>query len=276
MALAIFLLIVWLFPELAQIDQPTEPPAPPNSGERADVNLNLALGNPSRATPDPSNPNNYLIGRDQYVLSYDRDGGIPNWVSWHLSAADMGPTDRSEFQPDPSLPQGWYRVRPSDYTNSGYDRGHMAPSADRTRSEEDNLATFYMTNIIPQAPDNNQGPWVQLEEYSRDRAREGNELYIITGVHGSQGSLAEGRVRIPSRVWKVIVVLPEGGDDLVRINDRTEVIAVDMPNEQGIRQDDWRSYLTSVDEIEERTGYDMLSNVNPIVQQALEGVVAAP
>lgn len=304
LALAIILLIFWLFPELqdgGQTNDPAQPPSasqqaeqpndsfpppgadqpndtglPPRSGQQANANLNLALGNPSNATDDTNDPDNYLISRDQYVLSYNRDGGIPNWVSWHLSTADMGSTDRSSFQPDPDLPQGWYRVRPSDYTNSGYDRGHMAPSADRTLSTEDNLPLFFMSNIVPQAPDNNQGPWVQLEEYCRDLARGGNELYIISGVRGSQGTLSQGRIRIPSQVWKVIVVLAEGDDDLVRINNRTKVIAVDMPNRQGIRADDWRSYLTSVDQIEERTGYDFLSNVNPIVQQAIEAVVAAP
>src|SRR3712207_7695451 len=47
--------------------------------------------------------------------------------------------------------------------------------------------------ILPQAPDNNQGPWVQLEEYSRDLARRGNELYITSGVIGSRGTLPKDR-----------------------------------------------------------------------------------
>lgn len=288
LAVVILLIVFWLFPELRDTTDTTRPDSgpsagetvqpnePSNGGEQANVNLNLALGNPSNATPDPNNPDNYLIARNQYVLSYDRDGGIPNWVSWHLSTADIGSTDRSDFQPDPSLPQGWYRVRPSDYTNSGYDRGHMAPSADRTNSIADNLPLFYMTNIVPQAPDNNQGPWVQLEEYCRALARDGNELYIVSGVRGSQGTLGQGRVHIPSRVWKAILVLPEGTNDLARITDQTEVIAVDMPNQQGIRNNDWRDYLTSVDTIEQRTGYDLFSNISPLVQQRIEATIAAP
>jgi endonuclease G len=245
-------------------------------GERSTTNTNAALGNPSGATPDVANANNYLIEREQYVLSYNRDGGIPNWVSWHLSAADFGDVDRSEFQPDTSLPDGWYQVRPSDYTNSGYDRGHMAPSADRTVTVEDNEALFLMTNIVPQAPDNNQGPWVQLEEWCRDQARAGNELYITSGVNGTQEILPKGEVRVPESVWKVVVVLPEGEDDLNRIGGQTEIIAIDMPNQQGIRDTDWQQYLVSVDEIEQTTGYDFLRNIDPGIQAQLEASVAAP
>ncbi len=124
-------------------------------------------------------------------------------------------------------------MRPSDYTNSGYDRGHMAPSADRTNSIADNLPLFYMSNIVPQAPDNNQGPWVQLEEYCRELARGGNELYIISGVRGSQGTLSQGRVRIPRKSGKRSSCCQRVTNDLARITEPTEVIAVDMPNRKG-------------------------------------------
>ncbi len=278
LALAIVLILYVVVPELRPNDQPVPPDTSRRApaGQRARADANLALGNPSGATPDPANAGNYLIARDQYVLSYNRDGGIPNWVSWHLSVADMGQVERSEFQPDTSLPPGWYQVKPADYTNSGYDRGHMAPSADRTATEHDNAAVFLMTNIVPQAPDNNQGPWVQLEEYCRDLARSGKELYIVSGVSGTQDVLPKGKVRVPARVWKVVVVLSEGDDDLQRIDEQTLVIAVDMPNRQGIRDTGWQEYLTTVDQIEQQTGYDLLATVNPGVQAALEGSVAAP
>lgn len=272
--LIIVLTIWYLFPESRPDTAQTPPQDNAPSGQRADGSLHLALGNPSGATPDPANANNYLIDRPQYALSYNRDGGIPNWVSWHLSAADMGDVERSEFRPDPTLPDGWYAVTPSDYTNSGYDRGHMAPSADRTATVEDNEAVFLMTNIVPQAPDNNQGPWVQLEEWSRDQARAGNELYIISGVYGTAATLQRGNVRVPESLWKVIVVLPEGDNDLQRITAETQVIAVAMPNEQGIRDNDWQTYINSVDQIEAATGYDLLANVAPDVQAVIEAGVA--
>jgi endonuclease G len=73
-------------------------------------------------------------------------------------------SDRQDnFRPDDALPAAWYKVRPNDYTGSGYDRGHIAPSADRTRNEADNSATFLMSNMMPQVPELNRGVWGDLE-----------------------------------------------------------------------------------------------------------------
>ncbi len=156
----------------------------------------------------------------------------------------------------------------------------MTPSADRTDTVTNNSATFLMTNMIPQAPDNNQGPWADLEDYSRDLVNQGKELYIISGSYGSGGtgsnggasSIASGRVTVPDRTWKVIVVLDSPGN-ASSVTTSTRVIAVNMPNEQGIRYDDWRSYRVSVDSIESATGYDLLSNVSSSIQSVIEARV---
>jgi len=241
----------------------------------------LLLGNPSGATADESNDNDYLMLKPQFALSYSRERGTPNWVSWHVNEDWLGEAERqNDFRSDPALPEGWYRVTASSYTGSGFDRGHNTPSADRTKSEEDNSATFLMTNMIPQAPRNNQETWADLEDYTRDLVGEGMEVYAVMGSYGeggtgSQGSartIDEGRVTVPSRIWKVLVVLEEGEGDLGRINSATRVIAVDTPNSNSVRAD-WGSYRTTVDAIEEATGYNLLSAVSVQVQQALEGRV---
>ncbi|HXF42922.1 MAG TPA: DNA/RNA non-specific endonuclease, partial [Pyrinomonadaceae bacterium] len=142
----------------------------------------LVLGNPSGATPDINNENNYLMQKPQYTLSYNRSKGTPNWVGWRLASNWLGSTSRQDnYRPDTSLPVGWYQVTSEDYTGSGYDRGHMCPSADRTNSVADNSATFLMTNFVPQYGPNNQGPWEDLESYCRTLANQGNELYIFSG-----------------------------------------------------------------------------------------------
>jgi endonuclease G len=115
-----------------------------------------------------------------------------------------------------------------------------------------------------------------LEEWCRDQARAGNELYITSGVNGTQEVLPKGDVRVPESVWKVVVVLPQGDDDLSRVSVQTEIVAIDMPNQQGIRDTDWQEYLVSVDEIEQLTGYDFLTNIDPQIQAQLEAGVAAP
>ncbi len=246
--------------------KPDTTPAP-SPGTPTTVGDNAALGMPSNAST--STPDDYLISKPKYVLSYNRSHGIPNWVAWHLSTADLGPTDRSQFTPDSTLPKGWTRITPNDYRNIGYDRGHMCPSADRTATKADNAQTFLMTNIVPQAADNNQGPWADLEDYCRTLARAGNELYIVAGVGGPFAPIADGKLVVPTSTWKVILVMPEGADDVTRIDARTRVISVLLPNENGIRDRDWKSFRTSVDAIQKATGYTFFANVPDAVRSKL-------
>jgi endonuclease G, mitochondrial len=241
----------------------------------------LLLGNPSGATTDVSNPNNYLMLKPQYALSYSRDKGTPNWVSWHVNKDWLGLVDRQDdFRADPNLPQGWHRVTTSAYTNSGFDRGHNTPSADRTLTEYDNSATFLMTNIFPQAPNNNRETWENLERYTRLLISQGNEVYVVmgsygvggTGSNGSANTIDNGRITVPKRVWKVLVVLPEGENDLRRINSNTRVIAVDTPN-INTANSDWGIYRTTVDAVEAATGYNLLSALSEQLQRVLESQV---
>jgi len=239
-------------------------------------NRNLLLGNPSGAVHDPSQPTNYLIERPQYVLSYNRDHGIPNWVSWQITQRDLGDTKRSNtFVPDTTLPAGWYRVTLDDYTGSGYDRGHMCPSADRTATAKDNQATFVLTNIVPQAPDNNRNTWEHLESFSRQLVSKGHVLYIIAGGDGSIGMIAKGKVLVPSYTWKIIVVMPKGESDVARITADTPVIAVRVPNALNAKLGDWDQYRVTVASIEEATGYHFFTNLAPDIQDALKSRIDA-
>ena len=142
--------------------------------------VHLTMGNPNGATADTNQPNNYLMEKPEFALSYNRDRGTPNWVSWHLADEWIGTLGRVDtFRPDPAVPSDWYRVLHTDYVNSGFDRGHMVPNADRDpqTSIPINQATFLMSNMIPQAPDNNQGPWANMEGYLRTLLP-GNEVYL--------------------------------------------------------------------------------------------------
>lgn len=241
----------------------------------------IALGNPSMATPDLSNYNNYLMMKPQYALSYSRDRGTPNWVSWHVNKDWIGEAPRqNNFRADMTLPDGWYRVTTSSYTGTGFDRGHNVPSADRTKTAADNAATFLMTNIIPQAPKNNQETWGNLEDYTRRLVDQGMEVYVIMGSYGKGGigsngpaqTIDEGKVTVPANIWKVLVILPEGEDDVNRISTSTRVIAVNTPNNNTLSSD-WGTFRTTVDAIEKATGYDLLSKVPENIQQVIESQV---
>lgn len=251
------------------------------------TSVHLTLGNPSNAVTSTSFPDNYLLVKPQYSLSYSNNRKIPNWVSWQLNRSWLGSTSRQDnFRADTTLPTGWYRVSGSDYSGSGFDRGHMTPSADRTNSAATNSATFLMTNMIPQAPDNNQGVWEKLETYERDLVNQGKELYIIAGNYGNCGVGTTGRIcafpaansrtnliTVPARTWKVVVVLDRLNLGVNGVTNSTRVIAVDIPNTQGVRTADWRSYRISVDTLEQRTGYNFLSEVPTTIQDVIEAQV---
>jgi len=241
----------------------------------------LEFGAPSDGNP----ADDIMISRPQYALSYNAARGGPNWVSWNLNASHFGAAPRCDcFSPDPLLPAGVYRVVDFDYRNGGYDRGHMVMSEPRTTTYQENATTFYLTNILPQAADNNQGPWLDFEIHLNDQARIfGREVYVIQGgEYGpAPGSLKnEGRVLIPDWTWKIAVILPAGaGLSSIDSYDDAQVIAVRMPNLTtpghpasaiGHRTDPWENFQVTVDQIEAATGYDFLAALPDQIELLLE------
>jgi len=240
---------------------------------------NLEMGNPSNATATISEQDNFLITKTQFTLSYNSSKGEPNWVSWHLSNAWKGDAKRCNcFATDNTLPSSFDKITKNDYAHTGFDRGHLCPSEDRDANEEDNKATFLMSNMIPQSPHLNRITWVALETYCRKLIDAGDELYIIAGGYGSGGIGERGEVskkiveniNVPAHCWKIVVMLPEGSNDLQRINNATRIIAVDMPNNQVVNEFKWEHYRVTVDEIENITGYNFLNKIPKSIQEHLE------
>jgi len=237
---------------------------------------NAEFGEPSDA--DPSD--DFIVRHRQYTASYNPTRGTPNWVSYDLDASHFGAEDRCDcFTFDPDLPAGFSRYTTAEYTGAAaiagfsIDRGHLARSFDRTSASLDNAFTFLFSNVVPQASDLNQGPWAQLENELGDRARfQNKEVYVITGVAGSRGTLKnQGKVVIPASTWKVAVIM-ERDHGLADVRDYRdlEVIAVDMPNTPGVRNVPWQTYATTVDAIEALTGYDLLALLPDRVEAAVE------
>lgn len=232
----------------------------------------LLFGNPSGATTDTANENNYLMNKPQYSLSYNRGTATPNWVAWRLDSSWVGTAQRQDdYRPDPALPAGWYQVQDNDYSGSGYDRGHMCPSGDRTRSVADNSATFLMTNFIPQLAANNQGPWNDFENYCRTMATQGNEIYIFSGGRGNAGTIAQGRIVIPQVTWKVVLIIPNGNDDLTRVTRAARAFGIIVPNQPPLSSSaPWRQFRVTVNEVENLTGYNFFSNIPKNTQEIIE------
>ncbi|WP_158514740.1 DNA/RNA non-specific endonuclease [Gemmatimonas phototrophica] len=230
---------------------------------------------------DGSPADDYVVRRDQMAFSYSRTRNTPNWVSYNLEDTHVGGSGRCEcFTFDSALPASFTRYSTFDYVGSGYSRGHLVKSQDRTTGVLDNATTFYFTNIIPQTEANNEGPWLQLENYLTNKADVQNkEVFIITGVAGSRGTLNDrGVVTIPENLWKVAIVLPRNRG-LADVNAGLvpdEIIAVVMPNADAMPSPDWTTYRTTVDSVEALSGYDLLALLNDQIEIAVESNTKAP
>ncbi|HEY3254936.1 MAG TPA: DNA/RNA non-specific endonuclease [Polyangiaceae bacterium] len=246
---------------------PARPAALRGSEASVSGSIHVALGTPRDG--DPSDE--YFLDEHSFVLSYSPEKRVPNWVAWQLDREHLGHVRRrDDFRSDLALPARFYRVKASDYAHSGYDRGHLCPSADRLRSAEDNAQTFLFTNIQPQLHELNAGPWERLESYARERVQRGALLYVVAGGLFSAPFPTIGNgVAVPAANFKIIVLLApgQGPND---VDEKTQLLAVSMPNQPGVGQHDWREYLTSVDAIEQASGYDFLSAVPERVQRVIE------
>ena len=202
----------------------------------------LPTGVPNISGASTASTTNYLVVKKGYVMSYNGVEGRANWVGWTLKASDVGPVDRSSrFREDNELPDRFKRVDDDDYAHSGYDRGHLCNSEDRTASEYLNEETFLMSNIIPQTPTLNRGPFKFLEAYCRKLAvKKGQQLLIYSGGIGAADRLASG-VPVPKFCWKAVYT-------------PTDAFYVLFPNEHELNKN-WKTYLVSKNKLEKMTGF---------------------
>jgi len=245
------------------------------TGGGAALSIHTTLGIPAPASA--TDPNRFLSVKSGHVLSYNGSRKVPNWVSWELNTSYLGTSDRQDdFRPDDTFPASEPQASLADYSGSGYDRGHMCPSADRTLTVAANQQTFYLTNMVPQSAHNNRGPWARLESDLRDIALTGKELFIVSGgtFSASSNTIGSGVV-VPDQTFKVIVVLDAVNQGASAVTASTRVIGVMMPNEdaQISQSADWHTFRVSVDAIEAATGDDFLSDVDPAVQAVVEARV---
>ena len=206
------------------------------------ISILLSVGVPNISGASTASTTNYLSVKKGYVMSYNGVEGRANWVGWTLRASDVGSVDRTNrFIQDESLPQGFKIADERDYAHSGFDRGHLCNSEDRTSSENLNEETFLMSNMIPQTPELNRGPFKFLEEYCRKLAvKRGQNLLIYSGGIGSKGRLASG-VIVPAYCWKVVYT-PE------------KIWCILFPNERVLHKN-WQTYSVPLVTLEKMTGY---------------------
>ncbi|MBR5591617.1 MAG: DNA/RNA non-specific endonuclease [Kiritimatiellae bacterium] len=207
-----------------------------------------------------------LLKRQGYWVGWSPMCGHPAYAVYTVPTSKVldEPPERPAFMVDPEAPDC---PDPSDYTRTGYDRGHMAPNyLIATRyGKAAQRETFFMSNIVPQSPVLNRGPWRILEQIvAKDLTKQDVELWVITGPvpAAKQTYISRGKARIPKGFFKIIASVKEG---------RLRAIGAYMP--QNIRSDKHPRYcLTSIDAIEEMTGFNFFSALPEAEQEKLERV----
>ena len=141
-----------------------------------------------------------------FALMHSGISRTPLWSAEHLSKEGLRhKTKRSnDFHPDDQLSTD-ERAELSDYTRSGYDRGHLAPAADMGDKQSQHEC-FTLANMVPQNSENNRGIWSAIEGATRHLTNQKGELYVITGpiFSGSPIKRIGGRVLVPSKLYKAI------------------------------------------------------------------------
>lgn len=200
-----------------------------------------------------------------YVVGYSDSLGNPLWSAYRVHDSELGatPPRPDEFRPDLRTTA---RVESEDYARSGYDRGHLAPNYaiaahyGRAAQEE----TFLMSNIAPQKHALNAGAWKALEQrIATNYAGRFAEVWVVVGpVFGPKPKKISRRVVVPEAFFMIVIDEVEG-----RVRAQAYLFPQDTPAAAGPE-----AYLTSIDEIERRTGLDFLSELPDAAEASLEAV----
>ncbi|MCB0768831.1 MAG: DNA/RNA non-specific endonuclease [Flavobacteriales bacterium] len=213
-------------------------------------------------------PGEELIVHPGHMLVYSEEHEQPKWTV-HIAATDLteGNLARIDsFLPDPLVTTG--TAVTADYWYSGYDRGHMVPSADMRWNLEALQATYLYSNIAPQVADLNRGAWAELEDWGRRYVNfSGHRLFVVTGpvlkdgLPTMQKADRKNEVSIPEQFFKVFADLD---------SDQPKAIAFLMHNAK--QEYPPISYAVPVDSVEKLTGYDFFSALEDAMEDRIEAM----
>lgn len=205
-----------------------------------------------------------VIEYRDYVLSYVEEHEQAEWVAYILTRENLEKpwNKRSDnFLPDDRVKTG--SATPTDYRGSGYDRGHLVPAADMAYDAASMEETFLMSNISPQSRNFNKGIWRELEELTRNWAKNFNEIYVVTGPVLSQepkAYIGENEVSVPTAYFKVLLDLADP---------EQKAIGFIIPNQVSFEP--LYDFVATVDEVEALTGIDFFPDLMPDeLEEALE------
>ena len=235
-------------------------------GQGVDAGTLDATGFVLGGTPESESKLSFLKNRG-YIVGYDNSAGNPAWVAYKVFHPKSFETEeRPVFEADKRTRA---RVEPSDYTRSGYDRGHMAPNQAMgvCYGETAQRESFLMSNIVPQLHEVNAGVWKDLEQRILKRyTRAFGDVWVVCGpIYGKmlRPKKLKGKVSVPDAFFMIIADRDEMHGNALR------TLAFIIPHEKGI-DGNARAHLTSIREIERCSGLNFFSELDELTQNALE------
>jgi len=221
-----------------------------------------------------------VLDKGYYVINYSDHWRIPYWSAYHLTAEDLKGTAKrkSSFRPDLEAPVK-ARSTLRDYRGRTFDRGHLAPAGNFTRSKEAMAATFVLSNMSPQYPSTNRGIWRDLEGQIRDMIKDVGEAWVVTGdAFMDKDSQAanpktwikrdrQNRVAVPTHLFDAILTRDAKG--------RWCAYAFLVPNQPTKNPDPTSKYRLAVDRLEQITAFDFFVGLDTALQNRIESRVPA-
>ncbi len=218
----------------------------------------------SRPELPKTNPQDEIITHQAYTISFNKASHVANWVAYELTAGETVAVVKrnNKFISDPLLTS--CTLSNADYEGSGYDKGHLAPSADMCFSYETMVESFYLSNMSPQDPGFNRGIWSKLEKQVRQWAIDNKAVYVVTGTVLSKGfqTIGSNGIAVPSRFYKVI--LDFTGTEI-------KGIGFIMANEGS--KEPLQHFAVTIDSVERVTGTDFFFQLPDDQEKSIEGKV---
>ncbi|WP_421896409.1 DNA/RNA non-specific endonuclease [Marinoscillum sp.] len=190
-----------------------------------------------------------VLEYEHFTISYNEEHEQADWVAYELTKEEVeldGNRCKDCFDADDNVTTS--SATPRDYSSTGFDRGHLAPSADFYMNATANRQTFVMSNMSPQSPSLNREIWADLESWVREKALEYNKLYVVTGpvFLNNLGSIGNNGVTIPGYFYKVLLRFTDEG--------RIKTIGFILPNIAPTGE--LKEYIVPVNQVETLTGLD--------------------
>ncbi len=207
-----------------------------------------------------------VLNRGDFLIGWSPSMRLPIWAAYHVpKEAKFELKPRPNFRRDRSVASS---PAANAFARTGYDRGHMAPNyAIATRFGEDaQKKTFLMTNIAPQKPSLNRGPWREIEHRIVDLwTQKYGEIWVIIGAVTSSSShsretISGTSIAVPEYYYTLMVAQTDEG---------VRALAILMPQSIPFAAFPVH-YIVTIKELEQITGFDFLPDLPNFIQSPLE------